>query len=56
MGVFVRAVITGFGLSVGKAIYDRVNERVFGESESKAKDLTTPDIVPEDADLVTEPD
>jgi hypothetical protein len=56
MGVFVRAVITGFGFSVGKAIYDRVNERFFGDSEAKAADETTPDVVPEDADLVTEPD
>jgi len=43
MGVFVRAVITGFGFSVGKAIYDRVSERFGGESGKESDDDDQPD-------------
>jgi hypothetical protein len=28
MRVFIKAVITGFGLAVGKAIYDQVSDRL----------------------------
>jgi hypothetical protein len=28
MGVFIRAVITGFGFSLGKAIFDEVHKRL----------------------------
>ena len=42
MGVFVRAVITGFGFSVGKAIYDRVSERFLGESSEESDDDDQP--------------
>jgi hypothetical protein len=28
MGVFIRAIVTGFGFSLGKALFDRVSERL----------------------------
>lgn len=34
MGLFVRAVITGFGFSVGKALFDEVQRR-FGLDRDK---------------------
>jgi hypothetical protein len=35
MRVFFKAVITGFGLSVGKALYDMVSERVGMQKQSR---------------------
>lgn len=34
MGIFVRAVITGFGLSLGKLIFDEAKKRILGDEES----------------------
>lgn len=31
MGVFVRAVITGFGFSLGKLLFDKAKERLLPE-------------------------
>lgn len=31
MGIFVRAVITGFGLSLGKLLFDELKERLLGD-------------------------
>jgi hypothetical protein len=28
MGVFIRAIVTGFGFSLGKALFDKVSERL----------------------------
>ena len=36
MGVLVRAVITGFGLSVGAALYKRVSKQLGIEDASKS--------------------
>jgi len=57
MKVFVRAVITGIGLSVGKAIYDKVSERFFGENKDKrAKDDQPDPVIPtDDAEPIAEP-
>lgn len=33
MNIFVRAVITGFGMSVGKFLFDEIKERVLGKEE-----------------------
>jgi hypothetical protein len=38
MGVFVRAVVTGFGFSLGKALYDRVSKRLGIEEEQASND------------------
>ena len=55
MGVFVRAVITGFGLSVGKAIYDKVSERFLGEgNEDSGDDPPTP-IIDDDSEAIGTP-
>ena len=44
MGVFVRAVITGFGFSLGSALYKRVSEKLgLGEGNSKTPDPDTAD-------------
>ena len=45
MRVFVRAVITGFGLSVGKALYDKVAERFLGQTEHQRTDDDQPEPV-----------
>jgi hypothetical protein len=28
MGVFIRAIVTGFGFSLGKALFDKISERL----------------------------
>lgn len=38
MGVFVRAIVTGFGFSLGKALFDRVSTQLGFESST---DTTT---------------
>ncbi|WP_428262884.1 hypothetical protein [Haliangium sp.] len=48
MGFFARAVISGFGFSLGKAIFDKVKDRV-GLGETDGKTTIEVDAV-EDAD------
>lgn len=58
MRVFVKAVITGFGLSVGKMLYEKVSER-FGANKSDKANGDEPDPVVGDDDsddLVSEPE
>ena len=52
MGVFVRAVITGFGFSVGKALYDKVSERFLGEAEKKTDDEQSAPVVNDEAEPI----
>lgn len=47
MRVFIRAVITGFGLAVGKALYDKVSERLGFESK-RDEPQQPPPVVPSD--------
>ena len=42
MRYFVKAIITGFGLSVGKMLYDKVSER-FGEKKAEDPEPIVPD-------------
>lgn len=37
MGTFVRAVITGFGFSLGKMIFDKVKERYIDPLDPSAR-------------------
>jgi hypothetical protein len=38
MRVFIRAVITGFGLAIGKAIYDKVSDRLGVRNKRKGEE------------------
>ncbi len=46
MGIFVRAIVTGFGFSLGKALFDRVSAQLGFEKS----DESTPDPTGADAD------
>lgn len=51
MRYFVKAVITGFGLSVGKMLYDKVSERWFGEKKADDKSNDDPEpVIPDEDD------
>ena len=53
MNVFARAVITGFGFSLGKALYERVSKKLGFESDKDSKDdadAVPPPIEPLNAD------
>jgi hypothetical protein len=39
MGVFIRAIVTGFGFTLGKVLFEKVSERI----GLTAKTETTPD-------------
>lgn len=43
MGVFIRAVVTGFGFSLGSALFKKVSERLGLKEEAKG------DLPPDDA-------
>ncbi len=49
MRVFVRAVITGIGLSIGKMLYEKVSER-FGEKKAAKDSDDAPEPVMPDED------
>lgn len=49
MRIFVRAVITGIGLSIGKMLYEKVSER-FGEKKTENNSADDPDVVIPDED------
>ena len=59
MRYFVRAIVTGFGLSIGKMLYDKVSEKL---GEKKAEKDADPDLDPivvdEDSDdpIVADPE
>ncbi len=58
MRIFVRAVITGIGLSIGKMLYEKVSER-FGEKKAAkdSDDDPEPVVLDEDCDdPVAEPE
>jgi hypothetical protein len=46
MGIFVRAIVTGFGFSLGKALFDRVSSQFGFEKAGE----TTPDPTGDDTD------
>ena len=50
MGVFIRAIVTGFGFSLGKALFDKVSERV-GLTTAKAPEVPDPDAENKAADF-----
>jgi len=44
MGIFVRAIVTGFGFSLGKALFDRVSNQLgFDKASDTTPDPTTDD-------------
>ena len=44
MGIFVRAVVTGFGFSLGSALFKRYQSRLgFPEDKQEVKPVPTPD-------------
>ena len=46
MRLFVRAIVTGFGLSLGSALFKKVQGRIgLGEEEEKAKKPGVPEVV-----------
>ena len=47
MNVFVRAVITGFGYSLGAALYKKVSKRFNEDSADAAGKAQTPEAVPQ---------
>ncbi|HUJ58445.1 MAG TPA: hypothetical protein VLX92_08130 [Kofleriaceae bacterium] len=47
MKFFVRAVVTGFALSLGAALFKKVQRRL-GLDESNANDDSTPDVTTQD--------
>jgi hypothetical protein len=46
MGIFVRAIVTGFGFSLGKALFDRVSGQLGFDKTGEA----TPDPTGDDTD------
>jgi len=44
MGIFVRAVITGFGFSLGKLLFDKAKERVLGKDDSGAQHVVVDNV------------
>jgi hypothetical protein len=52
MGVFIRAVVTGFGFSLGSALFKRVSNKLgLSEPDTKTPDPDTADGVDEDENL-----
>ncbi len=49
MNVFIRAIVTGFGFSLGKALFDKVSERIgLSEGESDTPPVDDDDHSTED--------
>ena len=42
MNVFVRAVITGFGYSLGSSLYKKLSQRFEGDDSSEKSESTAP--------------
>lgn len=50
MHVFVRAVVNGFGLSLGSALFKKVSKRIGLDDDDKSKDKTKEGSADADAD------